>query len=103
MLAPSTTARQPFAISRFASSSSSSFCVAHGNATSHAIPQGRSPSRYSQPCSSAYSLMRPRRSSLSSRTARSLSSSSPSGSWMVPPESDMVTTRAPRSISFSAQ
>ena len=44
MFAPSTTYLQPPATSFLASSSSSSFCVAHGMAMSHFSPQGRSPS-----------------------------------------------------------
>src|ERR1019366_6191723 len=49
MLAPSTTPWQPLAISVFASASSSSFCVAHGKARSHATVHGVRPSRYVQP------------------------------------------------------
>src|SRR3546814_3414078 len=40
MLAPSLTAMQPFLTSILASSPSSSFCVAHGKATSHGTPHG---------------------------------------------------------------
>src|SRR4030095_15914789 len=40
MLAPSATAIQPLCVSFFASSSFNSFCVAHGNATSHFTAQG---------------------------------------------------------------
>lgn len=97
MFAPSTTALQPPSTRALASSASISFSVAHGNARSHSIAQGASSSRYSQPNSSAYSEIRPRRSSFNSFTNWSFFSSIPSGSWTVPPVSESETTRAPSS------
>ena len=47
MLAPSATSLQPALTSRLASSSSISFCVAHGSAMSylHSTPHGLAPSK----------------------------------------------------------
>ena len=79
MLAPSATAKQPFAISALASSKFSSFWVAHGSAMSHGMVQIPLPSVYfAVGTASTYSLILPRRPSLISFTTSSLM---PSGSY----------------------
>src|SRR5205814_3085574 len=74
MLAASDTRYQPLLTSFFASSAVISFSVAHGNAQSHLIPQGRWPATYLEPRNFlTYSLMRPRRTFLMLMTKASFS------------------------------
>src|SRR5262245_55025221 len=101
MLAPSETQMQPLSVSVFASSPVSSFCVAHGRATSHFTNQGLATRRYSQRNLSAYSLTRPRRMFLSSIKYSHFSPLMPSLSTIVPSESEIVTTLPPSWLTFS--
>src|ERR1044072_2885025 len=102
MLAPSATAKQPFATNACASVPFSSFCVAHGKATSHFTPHGVLPPTYSQPKTLAYSSILPRLTFFSSMIHASFFASMPSLSYTYPLESDMVITVPPIWITFSA-
>ena len=108
MLAPSPTAITLLATSIMASSPLSSFCVAHGSATSTFTFQrpftdgsGALAVNVADGYCFAYSEIRPRRLFLRSMTQANFSRSMPSGSWMKPDESEKVTGLPPRSSTFS--
>ncbi len=99
MFAPSATATTPLRTRLDAADPSSSFCVAHGRATSTGTSQIDPAVRNSaEPRRSAYWLMRARSTSL---TCLSRSTSMPSSSTTYPLESEHATTVAPSAWAFS--
>ena len=92
MFAPSPKACKPCVINCCASSPLSSFCVAHGNATSQATLHGVPLWKEIVSKAVAASLMRPRRMFLSSMTKANCSEVSPASARMYPDESLRVVT-----------
>mmetsp|Transcript_28700 Transcript_28700/g.68476 ORF Transcript_28700/g.68476 Transcript_28700/m.68476 type:complete len:200 (-) Transcript_28700:1369-1968(-) len=104
MLAPSATSMHPWTMRASAALWSSSFCVAHGIAMSIPAPetcQGLIPWKNCPVGESfGYSARLMRWTFFSSMICFSMLAVMPSGSYMVPWLSDMVTGTAPSSMSF---